>query len=324
HCNLAYRWFCHLALEDEVPDHSSLTRIRDRLGEETFKTLFEKIIDQCRRYGLVTGKRVMADASMFEANASLYSLVKIGEEDQQANSDSHHRKSKWILGEKISNKTNVSATDPDAKLAGKMGNRMILRYKDHRIVDADSRVILDTHVTDGAVMEGTIFLERLKTTREHLDIEAKEVIADRGYGYGENLKPLMDAGDYVYIPRFRRDVGEGLEGFTYDQEKDRFICQAGIELYPQNVGWHGSKKYRTPADVCKTCQFNTSCKSKTRGIGRRYRDINVSDFHVYQALIRARKRLIGAVGGNYLDFITHLIEMIVEQFFSEKIGNLAA
>ncbi|MBI2604962.1 MAG: transposase, partial [Deltaproteobacteria bacterium] len=46
HCNLAYRWFCHLALEDEVPDHSSLTRIRDRLGEETFKTLFEKIIDQ--------------------------------------------------------------------------------------------------------------------------------------------------------------------------------------------------------------------------------------------------------------------------------------
>ncbi|MBI2607198.1 MAG: transposase, partial [Deltaproteobacteria bacterium] len=137
-------------------------------------------------------------------------------------------------------------------------------------------------------------------------------------------------------------------------------------------------KYRTPADVCKTCQFNTSCKSKTRGIGRRYRDINVSDFHVYQALIRARektddfksrmrermwkieglfaegkgnhglkrakyrgrskaqiqsyviaavqnlKRLIGAVGGNYLDFITRLIEMIAKRFFSEKIGNLAA
>ena len=36
--NLAYRWFCRLSLEEEVPDHSSLTRIRDRLGEAFFKT----------------------------------------------------------------------------------------------------------------------------------------------------------------------------------------------------------------------------------------------------------------------------------------------
>ncbi len=41
--NLACRWFCKLALEDNTPDHSSLTKIRDRLGEETFKKIFEKI-----------------------------------------------------------------------------------------------------------------------------------------------------------------------------------------------------------------------------------------------------------------------------------------
>ncbi len=40
--NLAYRSFCKLALEDQVPDHSSLTKIRDRLGEETFKKIFQK------------------------------------------------------------------------------------------------------------------------------------------------------------------------------------------------------------------------------------------------------------------------------------------
>ncbi len=45
--NLAYRWFCKLALEDQVPDHSSLTIIRDRLGEETFKKISEKIINIC-------------------------------------------------------------------------------------------------------------------------------------------------------------------------------------------------------------------------------------------------------------------------------------
>ncbi len=44
HHDLAYRWFCHLSLEDEVPDHSSLTKIRDRLGEEIFELLFRKIV----------------------------------------------------------------------------------------------------------------------------------------------------------------------------------------------------------------------------------------------------------------------------------------
>jgi transposase len=38
--NLAYRWFCRLSLKDSVPDHSSITRIRDRLGEETYRQIF--------------------------------------------------------------------------------------------------------------------------------------------------------------------------------------------------------------------------------------------------------------------------------------------
>ena len=42
HYNLAYRWFCRLSLADEVPDHSSLTRIRDRLGEESSQPCFAR------------------------------------------------------------------------------------------------------------------------------------------------------------------------------------------------------------------------------------------------------------------------------------------
>lgn len=41
HLNIAYRWFCRLNLEDKVPDHSSLTKIRDRFGIETFQKIFE-------------------------------------------------------------------------------------------------------------------------------------------------------------------------------------------------------------------------------------------------------------------------------------------
>src|SRR5271154_7303692 len=73
--NLAYRWFCRLAIEDSVPDHSSLTRIRDRLGEETFKNIFDHVVRLCIEKGFVTGKKVMMDGSYMKADAALDSLM---------------------------------------------------------------------------------------------------------------------------------------------------------------------------------------------------------------------------------------------------------
>lgn len=64
-----------MSLEDEVPDHSSMTRIRDRLGEETFRQIFIHIVRLCEERGLVKGKRVMTDGSYVKANAALSSLV---------------------------------------------------------------------------------------------------------------------------------------------------------------------------------------------------------------------------------------------------------
>jgi transposase len=73
--NLAYRWFCRLSLDDDVPDHSSLTRIRDRLGEEVFRAVFCRIVAQCQQKGLVKDpSRVMTDATLIAADASLNSL----------------------------------------------------------------------------------------------------------------------------------------------------------------------------------------------------------------------------------------------------------
>lgn len=313
HCNLAYRWFCGINLEDEVPNHSSLTRIRDRLGEETFKFLFEKIIEQCQKNGLVSGKRLMADGTLINANASLYSMVKMGEEDKIENSDSHHRKTKWILGEKISNKTHTSATDPDSSLAGKMGNKMQLRYKDHRIIDADSRVILDTHITDGAQMEGKVFVDRLKKTEENLEIKADEIIADRGYGYGENLKTLIDEKRDIFIPTFHRDVGDGLQGFAFDKNNNHFICQNGKVLTPQKT-MKTTTRYRTEKNACVNCPYQDQCKATQRK-GYNNRIIVVSEYHLYQGMIRNKEKTD--------DFKSRMRERMwkVEGLFAEGKGN---
>ena len=68
--NLAYRWFCQLRFTDDVPDHSSLTRIRDRFGIERYQALCDRVLQHLRAKGSVRGRRIMVDATLIEAEAS--------------------------------------------------------------------------------------------------------------------------------------------------------------------------------------------------------------------------------------------------------------
>src|SRR5918911_870582 len=69
--NLAHRWYLGYHLDESLPDHSSLTRIRIRLGVAVFQRFFERIVDLCQQVGLVWGKELYFDATQVDANASL-------------------------------------------------------------------------------------------------------------------------------------------------------------------------------------------------------------------------------------------------------------
>jgi transposase len=56
--NLAHRWYLGYALDEPLPDHSSLTRIRQRLGVDVFQRFFEKVVDLCQEAGLVWGREL--------------------------------------------------------------------------------------------------------------------------------------------------------------------------------------------------------------------------------------------------------------------------
>jgi transposase len=73
--NLAHRWYLGYALDEPLPDHSSLSRIRTRLGVEVFQRFFEQIVELCQTAGLVWGKELLFDATKVRANADLDSLV---------------------------------------------------------------------------------------------------------------------------------------------------------------------------------------------------------------------------------------------------------
>jgi transposase len=73
--NLAHRWYLGYALDEALPDHSSLTRIRQRLGIAVFQRFFEQVVDLCQEAGLVWGRELYFDATKVRADAAVASLV---------------------------------------------------------------------------------------------------------------------------------------------------------------------------------------------------------------------------------------------------------
>ena len=72
HLNLAYRWFCRLGLEDNIPDHSTFSKNRHgRFREsDTFRHVFESVLRRCMIEGLVEGEGFAIDASVVRADAN--------------------------------------------------------------------------------------------------------------------------------------------------------------------------------------------------------------------------------------------------------------
>ena len=72
--HLAHRWYLGYALDEPLPDHSTLSRIRQRLGLEVFRRFFEEVVERCREAGLVWGRELYIDATKVEADAAVDSL----------------------------------------------------------------------------------------------------------------------------------------------------------------------------------------------------------------------------------------------------------
>jgi transposase len=68
---LSIRWFLGYDLDEPLPDHSSLTRIRERYGLEIFRRFFERIVEICLEAGLVWGEELYFDSTKVEANADV-------------------------------------------------------------------------------------------------------------------------------------------------------------------------------------------------------------------------------------------------------------
>ena len=282
--NIAIRWFTGYGLHEVMPDHSSLTRIRQRWGPDRFRRIFERTVKACISAKIVAGDIVHIDASLIRANVSWDSLAQQHVDAvQSANAaDTEAAKSSRKSGKF----KKVCTTDPDATMATNGRNRRLEpAYKQHAAVDDKRGVVLDVEVTTGEVNEGQHIVEQVDRTSERTGVAIATVTADAGYAYGKVYGALEERGITAVIPA-KADPSRTavpLRRFRYDPKNDILKCPRGKVLRPQRPTPHGRFFYSKAKD-CRRCSLASLCLSK----GRVNKAVVISD--QYPALLRARRR----------------------------------
>ena len=282
--NIAIRWFIGYGLHEDLPDHSSLTRIRQRWGAERFRRIFERTVQACVVAKIAKGEIIHIDASLVRADVSWDSLVErhvtavadANDEDQ----DTQPQKSKSGKAKKF------CATDPDASMAiGTRSGRIQPAYKQHAVVDDVCGVVLEVAVTTGEINEGQVAIEVIDAAASITGTEIKAVTADAGYAYAHVFGSLERRGIHAVIPAKAEPYHSKvpLGRFRYDAQHDVLRCPRGKPLKPKLRVPRGRFFYSRAAD-CKNCDLASICISK----GRKNKAVVVSDD--YPALLRARRR----------------------------------
>jgi len=268
HLNLAYRWFCRIPLHENVPHHSSLTRIRDRMGEGRYQKIFEKLLMQWQQQGHFTGKRIVADATLVKANAAMDSLVEREDSDPDARAlkryeQRYHDFKYGKRKRRVANQTHVSLSAPEATMVYRKGAEGGLKYKVHYSADVDTRIITDCYTTTGSTHEGPVLPGRINYLCDEIGLDVQEVIADRGYGRGPTYRALRERKIRAYIPLHNARMGKGKltpTEFVYHARTDRYQCPEGHFLYPYEKLDHGLiKRYRITGRHCRHCPKRAEC-----------------------------------------------------------------
>jgi len=306
--NVAIRWFCGYGLMDPMPDHSTLTRIRERWGLELFKEMFQRVVGMCIEAGLVDGKTIHVDSTLIRADASISSMVdeyivKVLEENSEEKKEGEAVKPAGAAGDsdncKRGNKkrgrrkrnrpkiTKRSLTDPDAVLArDRRRGGFIPAYKGHLAVDDRCGVIVDVEVTEGSVNEGTRLIGQVERVESNTGVKVVKVTADAAYATSANYGELEEMGiDPVIPPQPERKKGKKIPArrFKYDAKHDHVVCLEGRKLKRSGAideGW----TYRAKAHDCRKCRLRERCVQA----GRSSRSIYIPDG--FPALLRGRRR----------------------------------
>jgi transposase len=147
--NLLFRWFLDMALDEASFDHSSFSRNRARLLEhDVAREFFGRIVEQARDLGLMSDEHFTVDGTLIEAWASLKSF-KPREGSNEQPPDDPGNPTVNFHGERRSNATHESTTDPEARLARKgAGKEAKLCYSGNALMENRNGLLVDFQIVE--------------------------------------------------------------------------------------------------------------------------------------------------------------------------------
>src|SRR3977135_2728990 len=159
----------------------------------------------------------------------------------------------------------ISLTDPDARSMATSGRGSgMVGYNVQSAVGTRHHLIVSHKVTDVGPDRGQLS-NMAEQARTAIGSETIEVIADRGYYAGEEIKACEDAGITVYIPKIlpsgaKAEGRFGKQDFVYVAKDDVYLCPAGERLTYRYTNEEGGKKLRRYwTTACQACALKIKC-----------------------------------------------------------------
>ena len=213
---------------DTTPDHSSLTRIHQRLPLEVHHQVFQFVLSIAQGKNLIEGQTVAVDSTTLEANAAMKSIVRkdtgedwnqylrrlmqeqgLIEDEQEPTDEDLRRFDKQRQDKKVSNAEWESPTDPDSRIAKMKDGTMHLAYKAEHVVDLATDLILAAEIrpadhADCDTLVDSVLQAQLNLQAADSEAEIKEAVADKGYHKTALLELAESVNLRTYIPEPQR------------------------------------------------------------------------------------------------------------------------
>lgn len=322
HLNLAYRWFCRLGLDGDVPDHSTFSKTRHGRFRDSdlLRHLFETVVERCMSEGLVGGEGFAADASLIKADANRQRGVP-GAEGLPAEATSRAiAEYLAVLDDAAFGAATpvvpkfISPADPASRWTGADKGPAYFAYATNYLIDLQHAVIVDVEAST-AVRQAEVGAVRtmIERVRERHDLQPARLAADTAYGSAEMLDWLVNKQQIApHIPVIdkssRHDGTFARSDFTYDPEGDLYRCPGGKELkqhrrafridHPdvppdETYRYRASKADCDACDLKSRCSPNTPARKVTRSIYEGARDLarEIAKTDAYVTSRRERKKV---------------------------------
>ncbi len=248
--------------------------------------------------GLVGGEGFAVDASVIEANASRFQRVEGSEVDWTPEQRASRPVQEYLVALESENPPvnpdqkpkAMSPTDPSAAWTTRGRNKVMFGYSLNYLIDMEEPIIVDVEATPTRISKEVGAVETMvDRTEERFDLKPDRLAGDVAYGTGEMLGWLVDHDIDPHIPVWDQSkvASEGKftrADFTYDKDRDLYICPAGKELKTSGrVHADNAIKYIAKRSDCTICPLKPQC---TSGRERRLtRDANQEARDYTQALM---------------------------------------